>query len=115
MDPIGYSLQTFGCKVNTYDSGLLQNRLSRSGFLTCDSTNDSTKLHILNTCAVTEEATKRVIETDSSNKVSRSRLYGDSDRLWSPGGYRVFVNHPGVDLIVANSHKDSSKKLLRNT
>ncbi len=32
LDRVNFQLHTYGCKVNTYDSGLLETRLKRAGF-----------------------------------------------------------------------------------
>ena len=83
-----YSIKTFGCKVNTYDSALIQKTLNPTGYekdassevvpssgqglkdksigqplnptvprVTEDKV-DTPSVHIVNTCAVTEEAVK---------------------------------------------------------
>jgi threonylcarbamoyladenosine tRNA methylthiotransferase MtaB len=63
---LDYVVHTFGCKVNTYDSGLIQNNMKSHGFNSAKhSFNDLDKqknqIHILNTCAVTAEATKEAV------------------------------------------------------
>ena len=109
-----YVLHTFGCKVNTYDSGLIQKNLNRSGF---EFENKSSavapdRIHVLNTCAVTAEATKEAVrmirkikakEPFSTIVVTGCAAQVDTDK---------FSNLPGADLVVANSHKGLLPQLL---
>ncbi len=110
MTPIQFQIHTFGCKVNTYDSGLLQSRLHKDGFQAVDS---NPKVHVLNTCAVTKEATREAVKTarrlkiknpDSLVVVTGCAAQVDTDE---------FTHVPGVDLVVANSHKGQLEQLIR--
>ncbi|RYZ77944.1 MAG: tRNA (N(6)-L-threonylcarbamoyladenosine(37)-C(2))-methylthiotransferase MtaB, partial [Proteobacteria bacterium] len=53
-----FQVHTFGCKVNTYDTGLLQKNLQSQGFTYQEG---DPRIHVLNTCAVTAEATKEAV------------------------------------------------------
>ncbi len=106
-----FDIKTFGCKVNTYDTGLLQKRLQSSGFLTPSS---DPQIHILNTCAVTHEATK-----EAMRQARKLRAQNPSCTIVLTGcSAQVDGAHldelPGVDLIVANSHKGDLEKILEN-
>lgn len=104
-----FQIHTFGCKVNTYDSGLLQSRLRKDGFELSAEPN----VHILNTCAVTKEATKEAV------KVARRLKSKNPDALVVVTGCAAqvdtgeFERVPGVDLVVANSHKGQIEQLIR--
>jgi threonylcarbamoyladenosine tRNA methylthiotransferase MtaB len=105
-----YTIHTFGCKVNTYDSGLLNQR-----FETKDSSRkwmSSSRIHILNTCAVTREATKEAVRLVRRLKakdpfckvvVTGCAAQVDTDQ---------FSNLSGADLIVANSHKGNLEEII---
>ena len=54
-----YQTHTFGCKVNTYDTGLIQKNLLKGGF---EHSQEDSRIHVLNTCAVTAEATKEAVK-----------------------------------------------------
>ena len=105
-----YAIHTFGCKVNTYDSGLLEKRLGAKGF----SRNEANpNVYILNTCAVTAEATKEaqrwIRRIKAKNPLALVVVTGcaaqvDTDR---------FTEMKGADLIVANSHKGQLEDLIR--
>ena len=96
---------TFGCKVNTYDTGLIQKELGDLEI--------NRKVHILNTCAVTSEATKEAV------KLTRKLKKDEPDSLVVVTGCSAQIDKEmfdldnSVDLLVANSHKDQLKDLLR--
>ncbi len=99
---MSYEIYTFGCKVNTYDTTLLQKRLEKVGLLTSA---DSPKIHIMNTCAVTREASldavkqiRRIKKTDPESVVVVTGCAAQVDKEY-------FENLQEADLIVANSHK----------
>jgi len=110
LEPISYQVHTFGCKVNTYDSGLLQTRLGKDGFTLSD---ELPQVHVLNTCAVTKEATREAV------KVARRLKAKQPDALVVVTGCAAqvdteeFTHVPGIDLVVANSHKTSLQTLIR--
>lgn len=105
-----FKLKTFGCKVNSYDSGLLQKRLTQAGYLQNE---NSDSIHILNTCAVTAEATKEAVRTirkiKAKNPLATVVVTGcaaqvDTDK---------FEALNAADLIVANSHKGQLEDILK--
>jgi len=104
-----FQIHTFGCKVNTYDSGLLQSRLQKDGF----ELSEQPSVHVLNTCAVTKEATKEAV------KMARRLKSKNPDSLVVVTGCAAqvdtgeFERVPGVDLVVANSHKGQLEQLIR--
>ena len=117
--PIDYQIHTFGCKVNTYDSGKIADWMNREQ--TAKSTSkteaffrDNSKVHILNSCAVTAEATlealrlaRRLKRKDPNCKVvvTGCSAQVDSTKLEAENA---------IDLIVANSHKSSMKALVQS-
>lgn len=106
---IDYKIHTYGCKVNTYDSGLLEQRLARSGF----SAKPEPEVHILNTCAVTAEATKEAIRAirkiKSKNPLAKVVITGCAAQV----DKESFEPIVGADLIVANSHKGQIESLIK--
>ena len=104
-ESIGLEYYTFGCKVNTYDTGLIQKELKD---LKIDR-----KVHILNTCAVTKEATKEAVKLSrrlkKDNPKSLVVVTGCSAQI----DKKMFDLDNSVDLLVANSHKDQLKHLLK--
>lgn len=108
-----YQLHTFGCKVNTYDSGLVQKNLERSGFraLSLKGIHEA-PVHVLNTCAVTAEATKEAVKLvrkiKSKNPLAIVVVTGCAAQVDT----KSFEELPGVDLVVANSHKGLLPQIL---
>lgn len=154
-----FTIHTYGCKVNTYDTGLLQKRLQRNGHQSVDATvramdplpapsppgtgastasadakdvkrpltslgstdaklngfglgSRKPRVHILNTCAVTAEATR-----EAARAVRRLKSKDPFSTVVVTGcGAQVdgetFDVLPGADLVVANSHKGFLESLL---
>ncbi len=102
---------TFGCKVNTYDTGLIQKNLKDINIDKILNTNK--KIHILNTCAVTAEATKDAVRL--TKKIKKENLQaivvvtGCSAQI----DKKYFELEDSVDLLVGNSHKEEFKDLLQ--
>lgn len=96
-------VKTYGCKVNTYDSGLIEGRLT---------TLAKDPVFVLNTCAVTREATKEALREARRLKkkhpsckvvVTGCSAQVDTDDL---------AAEAAIDLVVANSHKGQLKSLI---
>ena len=112
-----YSVKTFGCKVNTYDSSLIQKRMEEKGWQEAPLQEDSmgSQTHIVNTCAVTEEAVK-----EAKRWIRRYRKKNPHARILVTGCAAQtetdqFANLKEVDLVVANSHKAHLAKLVADT
>ncbi len=110
MNNASYEFHTYGCKVNTYDTGLMQKNLGPH----LDSNNASPppRVHIVNTCAVTAEATKEALR-----KVRKIKSKDPFSTIVVTGcGAQVDTEHfaslAGVDLVVANSHKGYLPQIL---
>lgn len=109
MSHLNFSIKTFGCKVNTYDTGLLQKRLAQAGYVQ----SDHPSIHILNTCAVTEQATREAIRNirrlKAKNPLCTVVVTGCAAQVDTD----QFQNLKGADLIVANSHKGDLEDLIK--
>lgn len=105
-----YRVHTFGCKVNSYDSGLLQKRMGNAGF----ELSDNPHVHILNTCAVTAEATKQAVREirrlKSKDPFSTVVVTGCAAQVDTD----AFSDLKAADLVVANSHKGLLPQILRD-
>ena len=100
-----YSVKTFGCKVNTYDSALIQQRLKGSL--------PKKRTHIINTCAVTAEAVK-----EAQYYIRNYRRQHPQDKIVVTGcAAQVetdkFSSLKEVDLVIANSHKAELPTLIK--
>ena len=111
-EKISYQIHTYGCKVNSYDSGLLQNRLGGSGFVVDQ---DQPQVHILNTCAVTAEATKEAVRQIRRLKVKNPLAKVVVTGCAAQVATEQFADLPGADLVVANSHKGELEDLIQKS
>lgn len=107
-----YQVHTFGCKVNTYDAGLIQKNLNSSGFAAHVTGESSARIHVLNTCAVTAEATKEALRYIRRLKAKDPFCTVVVTGCAAQVDTGSFSNLPGADLVVANSHKGSLPELL---
>ncbi len=107
---IKFKVHTFGCKVNTYDTGLLQKNLQSNGFIYRNE--DDSRIHVLNTCAVTAEATKEAVRYIRRLKVRDPFCTVVVTGCAAQVDTGSFENLPGVDLVIANSHKSQLPQLL---
>jgi threonylcarbamoyladenosine tRNA methylthiotransferase MtaB len=105
---MNFQVHTFGCKVNTYDSGLLQKNLKTSEL----KLNPETKIHVLNTCAVTAEATKEAVRMIRRIKAKEPFATVVVTGCAAQVDTGSFENLPGADLVVANSHKGLLPQIL---
>lgn len=136
-----FTIHTYGCKVNTYDTGLLQKRLASQGHQAVPAARKAEgptaaetspelnagaesamahfglgarkpRIHILNTCAVTAEATreaaKLVRRLKSKDPFSTVVVTGCGAQVDGD----VYDDLTGADLVVANSHKGMLERLL---
>lgn len=117
LEPISFQIHTYGCKVNTYDSGLMQSRLLKGGFVSSGPSDSSVssgpQVHILNTCAVTREATKEAVKTARRLKIKNPNALIVITGCAAQVDTEDFTHLPGVDLVVANSHKGALESLIR--
>lgn len=109
LNPYSFRIHTYGCKVNTYDSGLLQTRLSKNGFTLAK----EPRIHILNTCAVTKEATREAVKTARRLKTRDPHALVVVTGCAAQVDTEEFTHVPGIDLVVANSHKTQLEDLIR--
>lgn len=107
-----YQVHTFGCKVNTYDAGLIQRNLNAHGFAPVVSGEKNARIHVLNTCAVTAEATKEAVRYIRRLKVKDPFCTVVVTGCAAQVDTGSFSSLPGADLVVANSHKSSLPDLL---
>lgn len=115
-----FVVHTFGCKVNTYDGGLIQKNMTNNGFklslgrLSLNNLDKSkAQIHILNTCAVTAEATKEAVKVIRKIKAVQpfSTIVVTGCAAQVDTG--AFENLNGADLVIANSHKGLLPDLLK--
>lgn len=111
LQAVAYQTHTFGCKVNTYDTGLIQKNLNQQGMKQVEI---NSHVHVLNTCAVTAEASKEAVrlirKIKSQSPFSKIVVTGCAAQVDT----ELFESLPGVDLVVANSHKSQLPFLIQD-
>lgn len=110
-DKYNFIMHTFGCKVNTYDTGLIQKNLITNKALNLN-LDQKKPIHVLNTCAVTSEATQQAVrlirKIKSSEPLATVVVTGCAAQVDTD----IFEKLPGADLVVANSHKGLLPKII---
>jgi threonylcarbamoyladenosine tRNA methylthiotransferase MtaB len=109
---VQFETHTFGCKVNTYDSGLIDQNIKGSELFQQSRASESKKVHILNTCAVTAEATKEAVKLIGRLKKENPESLVVVTGCAAQVDTESFENVLGADLVVANSHKSSLPVLI---
>lgn len=110
-----FRVHTFGCKVNTYDAGLIQKNLTGGGYASieaADSPAGENLVHVLNTCAVTAEATKEAVKLIRRIKAKEPNSTVVVTGCAAQVDTGSFENLLGADLVVANSHKGFLPQIL---
>lgn len=127
---------TFGCKVNTYDTGLIQKNLkdlkAPSDYESLDRSQSQKSqnghkglsenktsflktphIHILNTCAVTRTASKEAVKLTKKIKKNDPNAFVVVTGCSAQIDKEMFDLSEAVDLLVGNSHKEELKSLIQ--
>ena len=100
---------SLGCKVNTYESEFVTNKLKDAGFEICDF-NDFCDIYIINTCTVTNTADIK------SKKMIRSAIKKNPDACVVAMGCFIAANQDinieGLDIIIGNKDKSRIVELI---
>jgi threonylcarbamoyladenosine tRNA methylthiotransferase MtaB len=107
-----FVVHTFGCKVNTYDTGLIQKNLTQNGFTVSSDKKGSVPIHVLNTCAVTAEATQQAVRLIRKIKSKQPMATVVVTGCAAQVDTGSFENISGADLVVANSHKGMLPQII---
>jgi len=96
--------------VNVHDTSVMQEKLSQHGYKLTD---ENAEIQILNTCAVTQEATKEAVRTvrklKRKNPNAKIIVVGCGAQIDSD----QFIKYSNPDSIVGNSHKGNIENILR--
>lgn len=85
-----FYIYTLGCKVNTYESNVMRDKLLNNGFI--ESSEEDSDIYIINTCTVTNTSDNKSLKTVR----------------------QVLRNHPGKIVIVVGCMTQVSSNLLDN-
>ena len=107
-----FYIETFGCKVNAYESNYISESLQKSGFLLTQEMKDA-NIIIINTCTVTNTADskckKYVRRVRRENKNSILVVVGCSVQ----NNYEEYSNM-NIDILLGNRYKSKLVELLKN-
>jgi threonylcarbamoyladenosine tRNA methylthiotransferase MtaB len=109
--PYQFVVHTFGCKVNTYDTGLIQKNMNQNGFA-LETQNNENPIHILNTCAVTAEATQQAVRLIRKIKSKQPLATVVVTGCAAQVDTGKFEDLAGASLVIANSHKGMLPQIL---
>ena len=107
---MNYSIKTFGCKVNTYDTSLIQKQLNQISL----KENSSSPIHIVNTCAVTETAIADSLRWIRTFKKKNPQTQIVVTGCGTQTEIQRYSESSDVDLIISNSHKHQFAEILDN-
>lgn len=100
---------SLGCKVNTYESEFIINKLKENGYLIKDFS-DVCDVYIINTCTVTNTSDIK------SRKMIRNAIRRNSDACVVAMGCFIEANKdvdiPGLDIIIGNKDKSKIVEIL---
>ena len=103
-----FSIKTFGCKVNYYDSLLIQQELDSLGPL------QQKNIVILNSCAVTAQAGKEIRKEAEKIKSSDPESLVVVTGCGAQVETELYKNNSFVDLVVGNSDKKNLNRILQD-
>ncbi len=100
-----FAIATLGCKVNQYDSAIIESRLAARGWKRRDFT-DAADVYVINTCTVTDRA-----DSESLKLARRARRINPDARIVMTGCFaqanpEALANAAEVDAVVGLSRLD---------
>ena len=108
-----FKIITFGCKVNSYESESLKERLLEEGYQEAKKEEDADYFFV-NTCAVTNEAEKKDLKKVRSlgrnYPNARIVIMGCSSQLHK----ERYTSLPQVDVVIGNSKKGMVEQCLES-
>lgn len=108
-----FSIITLGCKVNTYESNIIQNDLLSLGLIKVPF-GEKADLSIINTCSVTNTA-----DSKSKNMINRASNKNPDTIVLVCGCYSQVAsnslkNDYGIDILLGNKYKNNIVEILNN-
>src|SRR3990167_9079939 len=111
-----YTIKTFGCQMNVYDSDRMERLLAGEGCLPVKNARDA-KLIIVNTCTIREKARHKVL---SLLGTLRELKQEDPDRIFvvagcvaQQEGKGLLAMVPYLDIVMGPDQVDSLPNLVR--
>ena len=107
-----YAVQTFGCKVNQYESAVISKGMTDKGFTKSEDIRKA-DIVIINSCSVTEQSDKKACQ------LIRKLKNGNSDCIIAlcgcfPQAFRSEAEKSGADIITGTEDKDKLPDIIYN-
>ena len=107
-----FSIITFGCKVNSYESEFIKEQLLNNNFVNCDDYKDA-DIVVINTCSVTNTADNK------SKKMIRNIRRDNKNCILLVCGctaenHREELNDLDIDILIGNKYKSKIVELINN-
>lgn len=107
-----YAIQTFGCKVNQYESAVISRGMTEKGFTKADNLKEA-DIVIINSCSVTEQSDKKACQLirklKNSDPTCIIALCG-----CFPQAFKENAEKSGADIIIGTENKDGLPDIIYN-
>jgi threonylcarbamoyladenosine tRNA methylthiotransferase MtaB len=109
--PLRFAIGTLGCKVNQYDSSVIESRLAALNFERCEF-DEPADVYIVNTCTITDRA-----DSEGLRLVRRARRRNPQARVIVTGCLaqahpESLAAHPDVDAVVGLGRLDDLERAV---
>lgn len=108
---LSVKVQTMGCKVNLFESELIQHKLGEMGYQRSGQVEDAS-VYIINTCTVTGEADRQARQQVRKAIRTNPDAWVVVTGCYAQVAPETCADIPGVDLVVGNSRKLDIPSLL---
>ncbi len=107
-----YAIQTFGCKVNQYESAVISEGMIKNGFTKADNPKLA-EIVIINSCSVTEQSDKKACQ------LIRKLKNNNQDCIIAlcgcfPQAFKADAEKSGADIIIGTENKDKLPDIIYN-
>lgn len=107
-----YAIQTFGCKVNQYESAVISEGMIKKGFTKAEDIRKA-DIVIINSCSVTEQSDKKACQ------LIRKLKNGNPDCIIAlcgcfPQAFKSEAEKSGADIITGTEDKDKLPDIIYN-
>lgn len=104
-------VETFGCKVNQYDSSLIKRELQKKEFTNLSK---KSRIVVINSCAVTHEASKEALRAAKKIKQENPDNLVVLTGCSAQTNTHMYSESDKIDLVVGNSHKESLPDIIQD-
>ncbi len=105
-----YAITTFGCKVNQYESNIIDNAMNDAGFERCEPDGEP-DIFIINSCTVTENG-----DSKARYAIRKAASHGAITVLTGcyPQAFPDEAANCGADIVTGSAHRTEIPKLIQS-